>query len=195
MTFVVTCVCGCGEVFPNGNPRRRFFNNACAVRAKRGQQFNPEGRRVIPDEVQYERRVVRNEHGCWGWTGGILPNGYAFWRSGRRGSRRTIYAHRYSLEQHLGRPIAPGMEVDHVAPRCTSRSCSLPDHLEEVTHEENNRRSSSRSAVLARQTSCKNGHDFTEANTYLATDGSRHCRQCMASYARRRRAAQSSSVD
>ena len=71
-------------------------------------------RRVIPDDIQYERRVVRNSEGCWGWTGLLTTKGYAFWRTGRRVAQRTIYAHRYALEQKLRRPINPEMEVDHL---------------------------------------------------------------------------------
>lgn len=110
--------------------------------------------------------------GCILWTGGVDPGGY-----GRRVG--GAYAHRYACEQAKG-PIPSGLVLDHL---CRVRHCVNPDHLEPVTNCENILRGVSPVAVNARRTHCKNGHEFTEANTYwrVQSDGTglgRMCRRC-----------------
>lgn len=42
---------------------------------------------------------------CVIWAGRIAPNGY--------GTKGRLFAHRLSLAEKLGRPIAPGMDACH----------------------------------------------------------------------------------
>lgn len=73
---------------------------------------------------------------CWNWNGFRNPKGYGKFRyvGGQM-------AHRFSLEQKLGRRILAGKEVLH---SCDNRSCVNPDHLNEGTHAENMREASVR---------------------------------------------------
>ncbi len=70
----------------------------------------------------FERHVVRNKDGCWGWNG--LTNkrgGYPIFPH----NKKMYYAHRVSLELD-GRPLAKGMYACH---HCDNPICTRPDHL------------------------------------------------------------------
>ncbi len=115
--------------------------------------------------------------GCWIWTGTITNVGYGIFSPiGRR-----CAAHRWSYEQLIG-PIPEGLELDHL---CRNRRCVNPMHLEPVTHRENIMRGTSPRAAQAKQTHCKWGHPFDEANTYRRTNGGRGCRICQKAASRR----------
>lgn len=115
--------------------------------------------------------------GCWLWIGAVNNKGYG----STSVSNRSVMAHRWSYELFVG-PIPDGLHIDHL---CRIRNCVRPDHLEPVTLAENNRRSSMK-------TSCKYGHPFDDANTYVGTTY-RDCRACgrvrAAAYKARKRAA------
>lgn len=112
-------------------------------------------------------------------------DGYGrFWVDGR-----VVPAHRWSYEQHRG-PVPAGLELDHL---CTVRRCVADDHLDAVDHRTNVLRSSGPSAVNARRTVCKHGHDLTDpTNVHVAyppshPHGMRKCRACARDRARRTR--------
>lgn len=93
-------------------------------------------------------------HGaCWLWTGSCDAAGYGQAFSRRRGT--VTKAHRVIWEFCRG-PIPAGLELDHL---CRVRNCVNPDHLELVTHTENQRR--------VRRTHCRRGHPYTPATTYV----------------------------
>jgi hypothetical protein len=108
---------------------------------------------------------------CWQWTGTTNTKGYGRFNV----SGRQAVAHRVAFEVLVG-PIADALQLDHL---CRNRGCVNPDHLEPVTRRENILRGYSRSARLARQTACKRGHLFSEANTYVLPSGWRRCRTCL----------------
>jgi hypothetical protein len=120
---------------------------------------------------RFMKRVEKDpETGCWLWTGGKNPGGYALFSV----NRKTVSAHRWSYEHHVG-AIPEGLQIDHL---CVTPSCVNPEHLEPVTAQENIRRSSGRAAVTARTGVCAEGHAMTEENTYTAPSGLRRCRAC-----------------
>jgi hypothetical protein len=120
---------------------------------------------------------VDQRTGCWEWTGARDQDGY-----GRIWVKRVpVFAHRVAWADVNG-PIPQEMTVDHL---CFNPSCVNPAHLRLLTRSENARRQRS-----AEATHCKNGHAFTDANTYWrkASGGRRDCRMCVAERARRYRA-------
>lgn len=129
--------------------------------------------------------------GCWLWVASRAPNGYGKVQAGSRrdGTRRIRSSHRFAYESLVG-PVPDGMQLDH---RCRVRACCNPDHMEPVTSRENTMRGLLPSNMRRRggaqnrsKTHCKNGHEYTEANTYRHK-GSRYCRACNNAQSVRRR--------
>lgn len=120
---------------------------------------------------------------CWEWTGSLTPKGYGtFMAKGRKAYR----AHRYAWIILVGE-IPQAMTIDHI---CKNKRCVNPDHFELVTAEENTRRGGSASALNARKTHCKRGHEFTPENTYVQYNkgkAGRRCRECHLALLRSRR--------
>lgn len=113
--------------------------------------------------------------GCWLWMGSLDGRGYGSMRVGNTAVGRSIVrTHRFSYELYKG-PIPDDMCLDHL---CRVRSCCNPDHLEPVTIRENILRGEALSAQRAKQTHCKNGHEFTPANTRVSPKNERICRAC-----------------
>lgn len=129
--------------------------------------------------------------GCWIWIGAQVPRGYGTIErlrttKGIRGG--TISAHRASWIAFRGE-IPPNLVVDH---KCRNRACINPDHLQLVTLRENILLGIGKAAMLARQTHCKRGHEFTTINTRVYRRGplrrERSCRTCIRAFKRLRRA-------
>lgn len=118
--------------------------------------------------------------GCWVWRRGLNDSGYGWIKSGGR----TRRAHRVAYELVKG-PIPDGLEIDHL---CRVRACINPDHLEAVTHRENQLRGKTVGAANARKTHCLRGHPYDATNTYRPPSGGRHCRGCLNRRARQKRA-------
>ena len=114
---------------------------------------------------------------CWLWTAHCNPDGYGRYRL--NGTIRV--AHRVAYEALTG-PVPEGLDLDHL---CRVRNCVNPEHLEPVTKRTNTLRGTGMSAERARQTHCKNGHEFTPENTYTWR-AMRRCRTCRADYLRRK---------
>lgn len=104
------------------------------------------------------------ENGCWVFR--CIPERTGYTRIRVHGRRQN--AHRAFYELFVG-PIPIGLHIDHL---CSVRNCVNPDHLEAVTHAENNRR------VAMNRTHCAQGHAFDAANTYRYANGRRYCRTC-----------------
>ncbi|MFI1018011.1 HNH endonuclease signature motif containing protein [Streptomyces sp. NPDC020965] len=124
-------------------------------------------------------KIVDGPLGCWDWTGHVKPNGDGQLKV----NGHPQYAHRAAYTLTRG-PIPEGLVIDHL---CRRRLCANPDHLEVVSHRTNVLRGVSPAARRARQTHCVRGHRFDTSTTYIAPNGTRHCRRCTAARARTRR--------
>jgi hypothetical protein len=136
---------------------------------------------------------------CWHWTSYVRPDGYGVLTVTTDGRYVPRYAHRLMHEAVIG-PIPDGYEVDHrchdpkvctPGKSCLHRRCINPAHLEAVTQQVNTGRSGGVTALNARKTHCKHGHEFSEENTAYRPQGGRSCRTCDRDKLRRRRAARS----
>ena len=107
---------------------------------------------------------------CVEWTGATNSRGYGVRRRPR--PRRMVYVHRDAWEEANG-PIPDGMVIDHL---CNNRACYNVDHLRLATHSENQHAEHS-PTTNANKTHCKQGHEFSQENTYMWR-GARYCRTC-----------------
>jgi hypothetical protein len=118
--------------------------------------------------------------GCWLWTACQSYDGYGYFRLNGKQKR----AHRVAFELLVG-PIPEGLSLDHL---CRVRHCVNPAHLDPVPIKVNILRGQSVSAQNARKTHCPNGHELSDANLYLRSNGrERVCRTCALEWARRYR--------
>lgn len=122
---------------------------------------------------------------CWLWLAPLGGKGYAQFDVTVRGRRILFYGHRYALAAS-GVPLLDGMVVDHI---CRVRHCVNPEHLRQITNKENVLVGIGLSAVNARKTRCKRGHDLTDERVFRMTStGQRICRPCHAELERQYRA-------
>jgi len=115
---------------------------------------------------------------CWLWGAARTTNGYGKCQFGGR----TWRAHRliYTL---LRGPIPPGLQIDHL---CRTSLCVNPEHLEPVDSRTNTMRGLSPVVAQTKQTHCKRGHPFDQANTRIDKRRIRNCRACSRIHARTR---------
>lgn len=119
--------------------------------------------------------VEEADSGCWEWLGFIdTRHGYGIHPV--NGVR--VRAHRIAVTLVRG-PVPLNLTVDHL---CRNRRCVNPDHLEVVPNKENILRGDSPTAINARKTHCKHGHEFTPENTvrYPKQGGKYLSRECLA---------------
>lgn len=105
---------------------------------------------------------------CWIWTGGTNSKGYGQLRlNGLQGNaHRMIYL-------AMGGEIPPRRHLDH---KCCVRLCVRMDHMRPLTMRQNVERVPN---TNSNKTHCKNGHEFTESNTYIPPGRTkRQCRTC-----------------
>lgn len=129
-------------------------------------------------------RAVAGWGGCIVWTGPLTRGGYGKIKA----NGRHTTPHRVAYELAIG-PIPDGLQLDHACHTrdssclggdvCLHRRCINPHHLEPVTPRENALRSpNTPTGANSRKACCASGHPFDEANTRIAPDGRRKCRQC-----------------
>ena len=120
----------------------------------------------------------RGPDDCWTWQGSRLWSNYGQFRL----DRKTQLAHRVAWLLHHG--TWPTSVLDHTCHNsdatceggvaCEHRRCVNPLHLEDVTQAVNLMRSSK----TGQGAQCRQGHYFTEENTYVTPSGKRQCRAC-----------------
>ena len=109
--------------------------------------------------ASYKEYYNVDDNGCWVWSRAVSGNGYGNY--GNKGAHRVFY------ELFIGN-IEKGMQIDHT---CRVRACVNPEHLEQVTAQENILRSMPyRMANMGglfhlNKTECPNGHPYSEENT------------------------------
>jgi hypothetical protein len=116
---------------------------------------------------------------CVNWTG-ALRSGYAALNvNGHLYSGHRIIAVMFGLM-----PADSPLYIDHT---CMNKRCINPQHLEPVTHAENNKRAWERGEyqttgfglVNKKKTHCPRGHEYTPENTYTGPNAAtRSCRTC-----------------
>ena len=122
---------------------------------------------------------------CWPWMGAKSRKGYGRYFH----MYRDVIAHRLSFFIAHGK--MPDGVTDHL---CRNRLCVNPAHLEDVTNKENVLRGVGLTAINAKKTHCKNGHELSGENLLKSAlnKGMRNCKIChatyMAEYKRKRRA-------
>jgi hypothetical protein len=104
------------------------------------------------------------------WLGHIAVTGYG----GINYKNRCVAAHRVSYRLAHGE-IPEGLQIDHL---CRVRACVAPLHLEAVTSQVNNLRSTCYEKKRARS-HCKRGHERNDKNVYVTKQGHRLCRPCI----------------
>lgn len=133
-----------------------------------------------PDMSMAERLAARievdPETGCHNWTATTVRGYGKLWDPGAGQNRLT---HRIAYELAHGK-IPEGFHVDHL---CKNTRCCNPAHLEAVTPAENNRRSTSPTALSMQKTHCAQGHPYDAENTFWK-GGQRRCRICVSRWNR-----------
>lgn len=112
------------------------------------------------------------DDGCWPWTEGLDSHGYGqFWAKSK-----NWRGHVYSYMTFKGE-IPEGDLVRHT---CDNRMCVNPSHLLLGSIEDNARDRDSRGRGRnSSKTHCPQGHEYTEQNTYLRSNGWRRCKACI----------------
>lgn len=118
---------------------------------------------------------------CVLWPGYVTQYGYGAVHL-RKGPGGAVLVHRVAWERANG-PIPDDLVIDH---KCSVRSCVNVDHLQLVTAGENTILGFTRASGRDARRFCKNGHEWTPANTYIRRSGYRQCRACVADVQRRR---------
>lgn len=133
-------------------------------------------RQIILTEYDKQRFASKIEitASCWNWIAGKISTGYGELKI----NGMDLLAHRVSYEIHKGK-IPDGLELDHL---CRNRICVNPNHLEAVTHKQNNVRGMVGLKTGLKQkskTHCPLGHPYSGDNLYINNKTyKRACKKC-----------------
>ena len=129
---------------------------------------------------RFTEKYTVDASGCWNWIAGRIGTGYGLLRV----SGKAVLSHRWSYEHHTGKPIPPGLVIDHL---CRNPRCVNPAHLECVTMRVNTERGvlyQTLTANAKNRTHCKRGHELFGDNLLRDSRGHRACRSCRAEHAK-----------
>ncbi len=126
--------------------------------------------------TRFINKIAIDKNDCWIWQGGQYgshKNKYGkFWNG-----KKDVLAHRFCYQHFVG-DLEKGLTIDH---QCNVTLCVNPNHLKQMTMQENVLRGDNPIARNARKTICVNGHKFTPENTKKHKNG-RCCRACVNKY-------------
>ena len=95
---------------------------------------------------RFMTKVIKRRSGCWEWQGArSRGGGNSLWYGSFRCGSKVVRAHRFSSEVFNKDECPKGYHRDHT---CNNSLCVNPDHIEVVTHEENQRREEARRATV-----------------------------------------------
>lgn len=119
---------------------------------------------IDPVEHFWSKVLFIPFYDCLEWNAAKNNHGYGSFYDGNN----TFTAHKWMYERNFGK-IPLGFDLDH---KCRNRGCVNLNHLELVTHKENVLRGIGPTAINAKKTHCKNGHELIE----------RKCKICDSEY-------------
>ncbi len=116
-----------------------------------------------------------NSNGCWEWQGNRLKSGYGRIKV-RRLASSNIQVHRLAAYLWKGFKLESPLDICH---SCDNPPCFNPDHLFEGSRLINVQDCIRKGRMHAGKTQkvCPQGHEYTEANTYIY-EGKRQCVTC-----------------
>jgi hypothetical protein len=104
-------------------------------------------------------------------------------------NNKPVPFHRFMYEWLTGKALSPEVTLDHL---CRITNCVNPDHLEETDLNTNILRSFCASAINARKTHCKRGHEFNDVNTrFYPQTNKKKCLICESERAKAKRRGES----
>jgi len=138
--------------------------------------YNKDNKLLLPkgmlNNFMAKINIPKDKSKCWIWMAS-LNNGYGtFSTYGLTGK----FVHRIMYELIKGR-IKESYTIDHL---CSNKLCVNPEHLEQVTRDENLLRGN---GDLTHAGFCSKGHKRTLDNIYITpSTGATRCRKCKGIY-------------